>query len=451
MFVSKKSYATADSGLLSTPPSPSSISASTSTSAAAMSLGRSLAKQVNYLPNHLPSGMKIKGVQHCEKLTAEQTRYVANCLGVKTSEGQNVPELNLAIADRIDRFVMRLNPQKPRERFFKQDLSMRRELLRQGLDRPDSLDFAKPTAKARNGESKVGYFELQHQRELLLKLGLGNAASQAFVLSLFASVEQSKSDRVLDLMQSTHCHVFVDDHQAIPPKISLLFGLSTNQSDTLQNLATFANRVGSRYVECRELADHFVDLLKDGRAQLEEVSGYSMGGGLAQGFLARINGKIQLDSQPASILLDPQLLNNKQAQYMLQGQSKGATYPYNWAQERGLMVTLNYPLKPASNLVHMMKSVAAYRYPGLAELQLTLEKADGFERFIKPNRLDRFRVWVTGTKLGSEATRHTTREPLTNVYGYHGDPQQFVSALYRFTGSEYFVAKDWWQIHGDKG
>ncbi|MDH4395291.1 MAG: hypothetical protein QE278_06410 [Limnobacter sp.] len=398
--------------------------------------------------------MKIKGVQHSENLTEEQTQYVASCLGLQLSKFHGVAELREAVADRVDRFVNRLNPEKPRERFFNQDLSMRRELMRKGLDRPGSLDFAMPSAKKDKVESKPDYFELQRQGELTRKLSHGNAASRAFVLGLFAGINQAKSDRVLDLMQSTHCHVYVDDYQAVPSKISILFGLSSNTSDAVQNVATFANRVGSKYAECRELADHFVDLVKDGRAQLEEVSGYSLGGGLAQGFLARVNVQIPLDPQPASILLDPQLLNNRQARFMTKGVTEGVTeataHPYDWTQPRGLMVTLNYPPKPAPNLVHIMKGAAGYKYPGLAELQLVLKKDDGFERVVKPSRMDGLKSRLKGKLKGTHVVELKTREPLANSYGYHGDPQLFVSALYRFTGSEGFETKDWWQIHGDK-
>lgn len=129
-----------------------------------------------------------------------------------------------------------------------------------------------------------------------------------------------------------------------------------------------------------------------------------MGGAMAQAFRATLENLIVLPKQPSMILMDPQLLNNNQARRA----TKGGMLEVDYAQPRGVAVTLDYAKDRRRGLMGIMKGPGGYRYPGLVQLRLGLTDTDG----------------------------HGGGRPETSGppgMGYHGDPRQFANALARFS------------------
>lgn len=78
-------------------------------------------------------------------------------------------------------------------------------------------------------------------------------------------------------------------------------------------------------------------LVPNGVATLLSVSGLSMGGGAAQIFMAAIYSRVELSIKAAVVLLEPALLNNRQANWRRRA-ARGVSISTNRAVSRSLSI-----------------------------------------------------------------------------------------------------------------
>jgi len=207
---------------------------------------------------------------------------------------------------------------------------------------------------------------------------------------------------------------FNPDPQA-PPQYKLEFRFNGSQDfkDARQNLRTAFGGVGSVYKATDTVAEIMAHLLKEHghKYQIDLVSGVSLGGGAAQAFLAGLESRTPLRVSPRMVLLDPQLLNDAQAQFA----TRHGTYDFQ--KPRGVAISLDYPHKPRKSLMDIMKGPGGYRHPGLMQIKLGLTQGDGPDRGKNPGKPESMPL-VAGLNLG-----------------YHADNDQFARAVRRFTGN----------------
>lgn len=189
-----------------------------------------------------------------------------------------------------------------------------------------------------------------------------------------------------------------------PLRLRVFFGGTQNMRDFKQDIGSAFGRIGEVDRAAKRAGELFAKILSHpDHVQLDFVGGHSMGGAMAQTFLASVESRVLLPKQPSMILMDPQLLNNNQARRA----TKGGTLEVDYAQPRGVAITLDYANDPRRGLMGIMKGPGGYRYPGLVQLKLGLTDTDGYR-----------------------GSRPETSGP--PGLGYHVDPQQFANALSRF-------------------
>ena len=190
-----------------------------------------------------------------------------------------------------------------------------------------------------------------------------------------------------------------------PLRLRVFFGGTENMRDYLQDIGSAFGRIGEVDRAAKRAGELFSKILSHpDRVELDFIGGHSMGGAMAQAFRATLENLIVLPKQPSMILMDPQLLNNNQARRA----TKGGMLEVDYAQPRGVAVTLDYAKDRRRGLMGIMKGPGGYRYPGLVQLRLGLTDTDG----------------------------HGGGRPETSGppgMGYHGDPRQFANALARFS------------------
>ncbi|XUW93416.1 hypothetical protein OH764_32890 (plasmid) [Burkholderia sp. M6-3] len=212
------------------------------------------------------------------------------------------------------------------------------------------------------------------------------------------------------LMEKTHMSVRARTFPSPNGQQTMLevyFNGTQNVRDVRQNMNTALGMSGEVDHASRRIGELMSKMLApNGNATLLSVSGLSMGGGAAQIFTAAIESRVELSSKPAVVLLDPVLLNNRQARLAVQG----GTRPVDFSKPRGIAITLDYAKSPQRGVMSMMKS-AGYHSPGLVRLKLGLEDGDG--------------------------QRYNQAEPKPQFgLGYHGRGAYYVEAMRRFSGTD---------------
>lgn len=199
-----------------------------------------------------------------------------------------------------------------------------------------------------------------------------------------------------------------------PLKLRIFFEGTQNARDVRQDLSSAFGRVGEVDRAAKRAGELFAKILSHpNRAELEFISGMSMGGAMAQTFRATVESRVLLPKQPAMILLDPQLLNNNQARRAI----KDGSIDVDYSRPRGVAITIDYAKDPHRGLTGIMKGAGGYKYPGLVHLKLGLTDTDG------PN-----------------GSRPKTSGP--PGLGYHADPTLFTNALSRFSADREQVILD---------
>ncbi|CAG9165939.1 hypothetical protein [Cupriavidus pampae] len=190
--------------------------------------------------------------------------------------------------------------------------------------------------------------------------------------------------------------------------LEVFFNGTQNFRDVRQDLNTAIGRAGQVDRGARRIGELMSAMLApNGNASLVSVIGISMGGGSAQIFTASVDSRVALSMRPAVVLLDPALLNNRQAKLAVEG----GTRPVDFSQPRGVAVTLDYAPASQRGLMSKMKTVG-FHSPGLVRLKLGLVDQDG-------------------QRYGDSRPR-----PAPIGLGYHGRDGYYTEALRRFAGGE---------------
>lgn len=221
---------------------------------------------------------------------------------------------------------------------------------------------------------------------------------------LLSHLTDTEKDDLSTAMSQAHMLLSADTQTSVnaPLNLHVFFGGSESLKDTKQNLRNAVGQLGHVDRAVKRLSELFAKMTKAQPFELGTVSGLSMGGASAQMFRAAIESEVQLTHVPTSILLDPQLPNNKQAAHAL----AGGRYGIDFTQPRGLAITLDYAAAPHKGLMGIMKGPGRYHYPGLVQLKLPLQEGDGPDRG-RPH-------------------------PDGPLWGYHAALDLYVAALERF-------------------
>jgi Ankyrin repeats (3 copies) len=189
-----------------------------------------------------------------------------------------------------------------------------------------------------------------------------------------------------------------------PLRLRVFFDGTQNMRDFKQDIGSAFGRIGEVDRAAKRAGELFAKILSHpDRVQLDFIAGQSMGGAMAQTFRATVESRVVLPKQPSMILMDPQLLNDNQARRA----TKGGMLEVDYAQPRGVALTLDYAKDPRRGLMGIMKGPGGYRYPGLVQLRLGLTDTDGY----------------------GDSRPETSGLP---GMGYHVDPRQYANALARF-------------------
>ena len=238
-----------------------------------------------------------------------------------------------------------------------------------------------------------------HDNEVLKHPGLLSGLSEAEQKDLEAAMATA--------------HMFVAAERDLrgrfimPCRLKIFFGGTQNFTDVKHDvrsgfgLTSSVDRAARRIGEllARQMAS------EGNQIQIERIAGGSMGGATAQTTLATLQSHVQLAEQPSMLLLDPQLLNNRQAARA----TRDGSLAVDFQQPRGVAISLDYTKAPHRGLMGIMKGPGGYTYPGLVHLKLGLADTDGVEGTVP----------------------QTSGPP---GLGYHADLWDFGRALARFTG-----------------
>ncbi len=194
----------------------------------------------------------------------------------------------------------------------------------------------------------------------------------------------------------------------MPCRLKIFFGGTQNFRDVKHDVRSGLGLTSSVDRAARRIGELLARQLASAgnQIQIERIAGSSMGGASAQTVLATLQSHVQLDEQPSMLLLDPQLLNNRQADRA----TRDGPLAVDFQQPRGVAISLDYARAPHRGLMGIMKGPGGYTYPGLVHLKLGMADTDG----------------VNGT------APRTSGPP---GLGYHADLWDFGRALARFTGT----------------
>ncbi|VVD59622.1 hypothetical protein [Pandoraea anhela] len=226
------------------------------------------------------------------------------------------------------------------------------------------------------------------------------------ITSKLSAAEAHELKQLLDV-----AHVYVKSRSFNGPSgphamLEMHFDGTRNFRDVRQDVSTAMGLTGQIDHASRRIGELMSRMLApNGNATLMSVSGLSMGGGAAQVFMAAIDSRLELATRPAVLLLDPVLLNNRQARFAVEG----GTRPVDFTSPRGVAVTLDYARDSQRGLMSKMKTVG-FHSPGLVRLKLGLDDQDGL-------------------RYGEQKPKAT---PIG--MGYHGRTGYYTEALKRFAG-----------------
>ncbi|NRO95999.1 hypothetical protein GWC77_08630, partial [Paraburkholderia sp. NMBU_R16] len=97
-----------------------------------------------------------------------------------------------------------------------------------------------------------------------------------------------------------------------PLRLRVFFGGTQNMRDFKQDIGSAFGRIGEVDRAAKRAGELFAKILSHpDHVQLDFVGGHSMGGAMAQTFLASVESRVLLPKQPSMILMDPQLVRNK--------------------------------------------------------------------------------------------------------------------------------------------
>jgi hypothetical protein len=221
-------------------------------------------------------------------------------------------------------------------------------------------------------------------------------------------LNEQDADKLKETMRVAHLHIFLD-RSATPPALAVWFNGTSNLRDVAENVRTMVGTYGPVYRAAKDAAATISRLLDRGDLRCDVVGGHSLGGGTAQCFAAALD----VEKPPAMVLFDPQLLNDSQAAFAVEGGKQ-----YDFTRLRGVAITLYSDVKPRKGLMDIMKAMARYIYPGLVELKLETLGGD-----------------VSSQNASAAVANQASIAPRPKpslLLGYHKQPQLFEMAIHRF-------------------
>ena len=229
------------------------------------------------------------------------------------------------------------------------------------------------------------------------------------LLSGLSAAEQQELKAAMDT-----AHMFVAAPRDLrgrfimPCEMKVFFGGSQNLRDLRHDILSGFGQTSSVDRAARRIGELLAKQIRrnDNQIRIERIAGASMGGASAQTMLATLQGRRLLDKQPSMLLLDPQLLNNRQAARA----TRDGPLAVDYRMPRGVAISLDYAKAPHRGLMGVMKGPGGYTYPGLVHLKLGLADTDG---------------------VNGKAPKPTGLPGL----GYHSDFRPFGLALARFIGT----------------
>jgi hypothetical protein len=229
-------------------------------------------------------------------------------------------------------------------------------------------------------------------------------------------IDKAQMGKLRKAASTIHINIAVSKDFAQEKKSILLYFLGSETksfTDNLQLAGTAMNVVGPVYKEITGLIEVFTQILKkDSNYQLDLVSGHSLGAGVAQCFAMAIGN-------PRLIMLDPQLLTDKQANLVCGGADKAALF----SKPHGIAITVDYDKKPSGGLMTRMKNWN-FKHPGILQLQMPLKPSDGDGVIYKKDK-----------RTAQLIAQSVVEEPRAGKFGYHGakpDMLLFNYAIDRF-------------------
>lgn len=236
-------------------------------------------------------------------------------------------------------------------------------------------------------------------------------------------IDVRKMPQLSKAAKKIHINIAISK-ESIPGKKSILLyflGSKTKSfTDNHQLVVTAMNAVGPGpvYKEIPRLIEIFKQILEKDY-QLDLVSGHSLGAGVAQCFAMAIDN-------PNLIMIDPQLLTDRQADLVCKEINKAALEQADrvnkaalFNKPHGIAITVDYAKKPRGGLMTRMKDWK-FQHPGVLQLKMPLLNTDGNGYIKKKN----------------ESVAHlVTEEPKAGNFGYHGakpDMLLFNYAIDRF-------------------
>jgi len=161
----------------------------------------------------------------------------------------------------------------------------------------------------------------------------------------------------------------------MPCELKIYFNGTENFRDARHDILSGFGRTSSVDRAARRIGELLAKQMRrnDNQIRIERIVGISMGGASAQTMLATLQNRRLLDRQPSMLLLDPQLLNNRQAARA----TRDGPLAVDYRLPRGVAISLDYAAAPHRGLMGIMKGPGGYTYPGLVHLKLGLTDTDG--------------------------------------------------------------------------
>lgn len=194
--------------------------------------------------------------------------------------------------------------------------------------------------------------------------------------------------------------------------------------DTREIANTMLGMRGDTLAAVKDAAAVLAEMSEKGTLNVDMVAGHSLGGAYAQYFKAAYESRLGPGRhKPAMVLLDPMLLNNKQAADAI----KGTEHGYDYRAPRGIAITLDNVKAPAKSLLSHLKGMG-FKHPGLVHLKLDIKPGDAATFRWAKDAEGRFMF------LDDEPVPMRQRDnPRPGMLmGYHIDTSVYEMAIHRF-------------------
>ncbi len=216
-------------------------------------------------------------------------------------------------------------------------------------------------------------------------------------------IDDTQMEHLRKAASKIHINIAISKDFTQQKKSILLYFLGSETKSATDNAQLFCTAIkvvgvdvlGPVYKKIPGLVKVFQHILANPKYQLDLISGHSLGAGIAQCFAMAIGN-------PNLIMLDPQLLTDKQADLACSVTNDKAAL---FSKPHGIAITVNYDKKPKDGLMEIMKNFR-FRHPGILQLKMPLQSTDGNGVIRKKDKSNNF--------------TEVSEEPKAGKFGYHG-------------------------------